>query len=284
MKLHDPDHLSSDPGAWADLTLAAFGEPDEALDRLYEIASRDQWTIAELDWSGLELTAFPLPFRQAAADLFAQLQYGELAAMMAASRMIDRLPPGPARLVCATQVADEARHVRFFANLVGRLGCEGRVRPSVQALMGEVHAADTPEATMLGMQILIEGVAHSFFQEGARLFAELPVVGPPFDAIRTVIVDWLPRLLARDESRHIAFGLHYLRTRLPALDAGRRAALERKVERWGAMVHDMAADPEVIDGVGVDGLRFGARCVQDLNLRLAQAGVATRIPEIQERR
>lgn len=281
MKLHDQTDCPSD---WAALALSAFQAPDAALDRLYEMACRDQWTVAGLDWSALDLMMFPLAFRQAAADLFAQLQYGELAAMMAASRMMDRLPAGAARLMCATQVNDEARHVRFFANLVGRLGCEGRVRPSVQALMAEVHEADTPEATMLGMQILIEGVAHSFFQEGARLFAELPALGPPFDAVKTVITDWLPRLLGRDESRHIAFGLHFLRARLPELGASERAGLERKVERWGEMVYDMAVDPDVIDAVGVDGKRLGARCVDDLNLRLAQAGVETRIRPIQEPR
>jgi hypothetical protein len=277
MKLLDETDRASD---WAELAPPAFHEPDAALDRLYELACRDQWTVAGLDWSALDLAVFPLPFRQAAADLFAQLEYGELAAMMAASRMMDRLPAGAARLVCATQVNDEARHVRFFANLIGRLGCAGRVRPSVRQLMAEVHEADTPEATMLGMQILIEGVAHSFFLEGARLFAELPALGPPFDAVKTVIADWLPRLLGRDESRHIAFGLHFLRARLPALGARERAALERDVARWGEMVYEMASDPDVIDGVGVDGKRFGARCMSDLNLRLAQAGVETRIREI----
>lgn len=281
MKLHDETDRSSD---WAYLAQSAFQAPDAALDRLYEMACRDQWTVAGLDWSALDLMMFPLSFRQAAADLFAQLQYGELTAMMAASRMMDRLPAGAARLMCATQVNDEARHVRFFANLVGRLGCEGRVRPSVHKLMAEVYEADTPEATMLGMQILIEGVAHSFFQEGARLFAELPALGPRFDAVKTVITDWLPRLLGRDESRHIAFGLHFLRARLPELAPAERAGLERKVERWGEMVHDMAVDPDVIDAVGVDGKRLGARCVADLNLRLAQAGVETRIRAIRDAR
>ena len=277
MKLLDQ---TDGPSDWADLTAQAFHEPDAALDRLYEIACRDQWTVAGLDWSAVELAAFPLPLRQAAADLFAQLHYGELTAMMGASRMMDRLPSSAARLVCATQVNDEARHVRFFANLIGRLGCAGRVRPTVRQLMGEVYEADTAEATMLGMQILIEGVAHSLFQEGARLFADFPGQGPLFDAVRTVAVDWLPRLLARDESRHIAFGLHYLRARLPALSAGQRAALERRVERWGEMVHEMAADPDLIDGVGMDGGRLGARCLVDINLRLSQVGLETRIREI----
>lgn len=103
--------------------------------------------------------------------------------------------------------------------------------------------------------------------------------GPLFDAIRTVMVDWLPRLLGRDESRHIAFGVHYLRARLPELGRERRDALERQVERWGAVVHDMASDPDIVYDAGVDGARIGARCVADINLRLAQVGVAARLRE-----
>jgi hypothetical protein len=93
------------------------------------------------------------------------------------------------------------------------------------------------------------------------------------DRIRTVVVDWLPRLLGRDESRHIAFGIHYLRTCLPGLGAERRAALERNLERWGAAVHDMASDPDVIYDAGVAGARIGTRCIADINLRLAQVGM-----------
>ena len=260
--------------------ISAFHSPDTALERLYEVACRDQWTVAGLDWSAIELGALPQPIRQAAADVFAQLHYGELAAMLGASRMMDKLPAGPFRLVCATQVNDEARHVRFFANLIGRLGCTGRVRQSVQQIMNEVHGADTPEATMLGIQILIEGVAHSFFQECARFFDDVRAEGPLFTAVRTVVVDWLPGLLARDESRHIALGLHYLKARVPQLDARARAALEYKVEHWGEMVHDMARGSDILDCVGVDERRLVTRCVADLNVRLGQVGLETRIPDL----
>jgi hypothetical protein len=39
----------------------------------------------------------------------------------------------------------------------------------------------------------------------------------------------------------------------------------------------MASDPDIIHDVGVDGGRVGTRCVTDLNLRLAQVGMETRI-------
>lgn len=261
----------------------AFARPDPHLDRLYELAARDHWTVGGLDWASIDLSAVPLPIRQAGAHLFAQLEFGELTAMMCAARMMDRLESPAARLVCATQVNDEARHARFFANLVARLGCEGQVRASTERLMREVYECDTAEGMMLGMQILIEGVAHSFFMEGARVFEAIEIEGelpPAFRAVRTVVGEWLPTLLARDESRHISFGLAYLRERLPELDRTRRHALEEKVAAWGEMVLESARDPDLIDAVGIDGIPLTRRCVEDLNLRLAQIGLETRIDPV----
>ncbi len=260
---------------------AALERPDAHLERLYDMAARDQWTIAGLDWSAVELDLLPEPLRRVAADLFAQVHHGELTAMSTAARMMDRLERPSARLVCATQVADEARHARFFENLLSRLGHPGEVRPSVRALMREVDAQETPEGAMLGMQIVIEGVAHSLFSAGARLFAELGDQGalpPAVRAAKIVVGEWLPMLLGRDESRHIAFGIAYLRERIPALDRARRDAMEVSVHRWGALVLEAARDPDLLDGVGVDGRALSARCIEDLNLRLAQVGLEARLP------
>lgn len=269
---------NANEASWRELADDALARPEAHLERLYELAARDQWTVAGLDWSAIDLSLVPAPLRQTAADLFAQLHFGELTAMSAAARLMAHLDDPAARLVCATQINDEARHARFFANLIARLGCEGRVRPSTEAMMREVAEHETPEGTMLGMQLLIEGAAHSLFLEGARAMSALEGPLPPqLAAARTVVCEWLPVLLGRDESRHIAFGLAYLRARVPALDGPRRDALEALVARWGAMLLESAREPDLIDGVGLDGLRLGARCVEDLNLRLAQIGLSTRI-------
>jgi hypothetical protein len=260
--------------------VAACHESESSLLRLYDVACRDQWTVAGLPWSRIELTALPLPIRQAAAEVFAQLHYGELTAMLSAARLLEQGPQGTFSLVCATQVNDEARHVRFFANLIGRLECTPAVRPSVRQLMGEVLAADSPELLMLGLTVMVEGVAHSLYQECARFFADFTVEGPLFDAVRLVVVDWLPRLLARDESRHIALGLHYLKARLPELDGAQRARLERKVEHWGELLHAMADGSDIVASVGVDEPRLVARCLADVNLRLAQVGLSARVREL----
>lgn len=276
----------------AALTAAALtGEPaDDGVDpspsegayleRLCELAARDQWKLDDLRWDTLDVSGLPEEFRQIAADAFAQLRWGERTAHLAAGRLLELLPQGPARAFCQTQIADEARHVEFFSRVIALCGCEGRVRPSISRLMREVEEADTPELLLLGIQVLIEGVAHSIFLESAKtlqaLLGEATYDGP-VAALRAVVGDWMPRLLARDESRHIAFGIHQLRERLPRLSAAERQRLEATLERWGASVRDQAADPDLIYGLGVDSAELCDRLIEDLNLRIAQVGLRTRI-------
>jgi hypothetical protein len=249
-------------------------------ERLCELAARDQWRLEDLDWYTLDVSGLPEEFRQTAADGFAQLQWGERTAQHAAARLVELLPEGPARAFLVTQRTDEARHVAFFERVMEVLGCEGRVRPSVQRLMREVQEADTPEALVLGMQILIEGVAHSLFQEAARVvngFEADEGLEGPLQALKKVMGEWMPRLLARDESRHIAFGIHYLRQRLPRLDGAARRQLEEKVSLWGEMVLEQARDPDLVYGIGIDGEAVCGQLIEDLNLRLGQVGLETRI-------
>ncbi len=252
----------------------------DALERLCELAVRDQWRLEALDLSALDVSSLPLVFRQAGADAFAQLHWGERTALVAARRLCALLPEGPRRRFVELQVADELRHVAFFERLISQLGCEGRRRPSVEALMREVEEARSVEELVLGMQILIEGAAHSLFMEASRWVDAIPDDEGPLRALRRVLGEWLP-LLARDESRHIAFGVHFLRERLPALTAAQLRSLEEKLVRWGDGVLAQARDPDLIEGVGLDGGALCDRLVEDLNLRIAQVGLSTRIARLE---
>lgn len=250
------------------------------LERLRELAVRDQWSLSDLDWTGVELPSLPADFRQAAADAFAQLYWGERTAELAATKLAGLLQPAAARALCELQSRDEARHAAFFEQVIARLGCQGRVRPSTERLMSEVQQAESPEAMVLGMQILIEGVAHSLFSQAGRLFEVLDRSGAMEGSQRAtwrVVAEWMPGLLARDESRHIAFGVHFLRERLPELGPRGRGRLEEKLATWGAWVLESARDPDLLLGVGVDGDALCGPLVEDLNLRIAQVGLQSRL-------
>ncbi|WP_164020270.1 diiron oxygenase [Pyxidicoccus trucidator] len=260
-----------------DLTPDALAGP--SLERLCELAARDQWRLEDLDWSSVDVSALPEPFRQTAADAFAQLQWGEQTALFAAMRLMELLPEGAARTFLATQRTDEARHVAFFERVVRLFGCEGRVRPSVLRLMQEVREAETPEALLLGMQVLIEGVAHSMFLEAVKLveaMGDIEEFDSSIRALKTLVAESMPRL-ARDESRHIAFGLHSLRRLIPQLDGAARLRLEEKVALWGEWLLEQVRDPDLVVGIGMDGDALCGRLIEDLNLRIGQVGLATRL-------
>ena len=105
--LQEHGHLSK---AWAQVSVDAFEKPDTHYWRLADHAERDQWKLADMDWDTIDFSAVPSFLRQAAADMFAQLHYGELVAMMGAARLVNEGPNFAARLFSSSQVNDEARH------------------------------------------------------------------------------------------------------------------------------------------------------------------------------
>lgn len=150
---------SSLSGLWAEMSLDAFASPDRKMERLYELAVRDPWRVEDMDWDALEMHRVPKSLRQAAAHMFAQTHYGELAALLASARLVDLRPGLPARIFCSTQVNDEARHVRWFGRLMHELDCRGEVSEPIAGLMTEVCESETPEEVILGMQLMVEGLA-----------------------------------------------------------------------------------------------------------------------------
>ncbi len=253
------------------------------LERLCELAARDQWKLDDLAWDTLDVHTLPEVFRQTAAECFVQLRRGERTAEHTAAQLLEFLPEGPERTFVMTQRIDEARHVAFFDRLIQLLGCEPPVRDSVEQLMTEVEAADSPEALVLGMQIFIESVGQSLFLAGSRAMSALEanggveLDGGPIWSLKTVLRDWMPRLLGRDESRHIAFGLHFLRQQIPQLEPTARQKLENTVAYWGRALIEPVRDPDLINAIGGDGEAVCRQLIDDLNLRLAQVGLDTRI-------
>jgi len=100
----------------------------------------------------------------------------------------------------------------------------------------------------------------------------------PYRSASKVIGEWLPNYLGRDESRHIAFGVQFLSQRIPQLSPAERHRLERQVERWGRLIVAVALDPDFLIMPGLNGQSLTQRCIRDLNVRLSNIGLETRIP------
>jgi hypothetical protein len=254
----------------------AFEDPDRCLERLYALSQRQRWSDVDVPWAQLRFDDVPEAIRHGVADLLTQVLYGELAALLCAARLVQELPELDGKLVCATQVADEAKHVRWFVQLLRQLDRPGRVRPLTLMLMHDVYAAPTTEEVVAGMQVLVEGMAHSSFAEGRAMLAEAPP-----SSLRAVVEEWLVATVAADERRHVAFGTAWLRARVPALPEERRAALEASLQRWGRLLTDTATEPDLFTDHGLPWNRFAARCVADYNARLQRCRLDYRLPSLE---
>ena len=189
---------------------------------LYEKGKTSQWNPkTDIDWNimvefGAPLpplpadSAFPYPrpaeigMSGSAWDMFrwehhvwtvSQFLHGEQGALMAAARLVEIAPDMDSKYFAATQVVDEARHVEVFSRyLREKLGELRPIDKALDTLLEEVLTESQWDMVFLGMQIIAEGYALASFRLNAALF--------PDDLIKRIT-----ERVARDEARHMSFGL-----------------------------------------------------------------------------
>jgi hypothetical protein len=199
-----------------------YAQSDGRLHALYERGKAAQWNATtDIDWAagvgtpahvGLLGPTLPLerdaslvpPERWAAFQwefhswMTSQFLHGEQGALLAAGRLVTMVPDMDTKFYAAAQAADEARHVEAYARYVELLGNIYPVNPALKRMLDTVVAESRWDIVFLGMQIIVEGLALAAFRlEYTRSFD--PVIAQ------------LTRLVAKDEARHVAFGLLALR-------------------------------------------------------------------------
>ncbi len=175
---------------------------DSAAD-LYAQAVAAQWNPDEaIDWS----TPFGLPdvVEDAVVQVLTYMIENEEAALIVPARFLGQLHPHfrEVQAVLAIQVADEARHIEVFTR---RLRMKGR-EPALSTAGGQASLKtllDEPDFSVAGflLSVLGEGTFVSLLN---FLHAHAP------DPVTRQIA----RLAARDEARHVAFGMAHLMSRI----------------------------------------------------------------------
>lgn len=206
--------------------------------RLFAAAQAAQWDPATVvDWTQPDLA--PRAAEDALVQIMTYLIENEQAALVIPARLIGQLHPHFREVMAllATQVADEARHVDVFQRRAllhcTELGVSGAgERASLQSLLDE-H--DFTLASFL-LSVLGEGTFVDLLRFLNRHAPE-PITAE------------ITRLVARDEARHVAFGVAHtahVATRDPAFLATLRAAVERR--------HDVLADTAGLNTAVFDAL------------------------------
>jgi hypothetical protein len=209
----------------------------QELESLYETAKKNQWNATTaIDWSrplgregpilNVEVTFQGARFMEpltaeerkemevrVSAWRLSQFLHGEQGSLLVCGQLVNAVPELDAKLYGATQVVDEGRHVEVFERYVKKLHKIYPVDPLLKTLIDEILASESWELKLLGMQMLIEGLAIAAF----NLMRQQ--TGDP------TLADLLDYVL-QDEGRHVNFGYFALKRAIPAMDESRRAALE----------------------------------------------------------
>jgi ribonucleoside-diphosphate reductase beta chain len=188
---------------------------------LYRRWERQQWSVAEVNpardvetWRGLS------PFiREQMLGALAELEVGEVCVTHTLGALVEHPPTEDDRIYLCTQLADEARHVRFFQTylsdacgiaLAGHEGAElegsadyahvfapelTRVTSSIRETAGD---PDAWYRALVYYHLITEGVLAATALRTTRILAKRLQLGALDEGLTNV---------TRDESRHVSFGL-----------------------------------------------------------------------------
>ncbi|MEY4949511.1 MAG: hypothetical protein RL698_1722 [Pseudomonadota bacterium] len=216
-------------------------EPDvEELRSLYHKATEAQWVAErDIDWDRpIDRDLFattplgsPLPIertsywkglddelrwnitRRTAGFRLSNFLHGEQGALMVAAQLVNAVPHTDAKFYAATQTMDEARHVEVFARYIQKLDEVQPIAPALKSVLDATLETDDWLKKLVGMQIVVEGLALYSFRD-MRALTQEPL-------LRDVLT-----YVARDESRHHAYGVQYVDRCVPLLGEAQLRDLE----------------------------------------------------------
>jgi hypothetical protein len=191
------------------------------LDDLYHRAKENQWNAAELEWDtpidpsnpiigadGSEYARMPF-FKKlsktqqetflahSTAQLLSQFLHGEQGALLTAATVAHGVPDMKAKYYAATQTVDEARHVEAYDRYINKIALHYPMVPWLKKLIDTTLQTNDFCKVMIGMNMIIEGLALGAFNNMYRQTDEPLLKSVTFNVMR-------------DESRHVSFGHIYL--------------------------------------------------------------------------
>ncbi len=119
---------------------------------------------------------------------------GEQSALMYASKIVETIPWYEAKLYASTQVIDEARHLDAFTRYLEKIGGGYPVNSNFKNYVNNIISDSRWDIVYLGGQVIAEGLTLASFSHMHAMTNE------------ELLKDML-KLIIRDESRHVAFGV-----------------------------------------------------------------------------
>ena len=168
-------------------------------------------------WKGLNAETQWELTRRTAGFRLSNFLHGEQGALMVAAQLVNAVPHTDAKFYAATQTMDEARHVEVFAKYIKKLDEVRPIAPALKTILDATLQTEDWMKKLVGMQIVVEGLALYSFREMRNLTDE-----PLLKDLLTYV--------ARDESRHHAYGVQYIARCVPCLNDAQRTELAAKLK------------------------------------------------------
>jgi ribonucleoside-diphosphate reductase beta chain len=264
--------------------------------QLYELWERQQWLTQELDFTQDREDWWGFPGEERHQRMYGLSSFfiGEQRVTEELGPMMRAAPTEEMQVFLSTQIADEARHVRFFDRFYSEVGVlesdslaarleetSAHLNPAVRTLFDEMlgarvqRLAEAPD----DLEALVEAVTlYHMVIEGM-----LALTGQHF------IIDYNERegtlpgfvrgfnFVARDEHRHVAFGARFLRD-MVSEEPTLKKAIQRTLETSLQIADQVLSPPWIEDtadyevfGVNIDETR--AFAAQALTRRLKVIGL-----------
>ena len=228
----------------------------DELDALYETAKKNQWNASTaIDWTrpiGKDGPVLNVQVAFAGSNFFTRLTaeeqkevevrvsawrlsqflHGEQGALLVCGQLVNSVPELDAKLYASTQVVDEGRHVEVYERYVKKLLKIYPVDPLLKTLIDEILATPFWELKLLGMQMIIEGLAIAAFNVMRKQTGD-PTLAQVLDYV------------LQDEGRHVNFGYFALRRSIPTMPPAWRIAsscLSSRFRGWSRMERAFACD------------------------------------------
>jgi len=203
--------------------------PPEEMMPLYGSAIDARMTPREKDTVHVETNAWVL----------SQFLHGEQGALMAATQLVASVPDMDSKYYAATQVVDEARHVEVFDRyLHEKLGNAYPVSPHLKTLLDLILKDSRWDIKLLGMQIMVEGLALASFGLMRQTMPE-------------PLLKKLLQYVMADEARHVAYGVLSLRDYYGDLPEAERLEREDFVYEAAVLMRDRLLFQQVWEKLGL---------------------------------
>jgi ribonucleoside-diphosphate reductase beta chain len=215
--------------------------------QLYALWERQNWRATELDFSvdREQWVVTPREAQESTIWSLGSFYVGEERVTADLAPFLQAAPTGEIELFLATQLVDEARHAAFFDRFGGEVMClsaddfRGRMREVEQILLSPWREVFDDGLRDVAKRIQAKPDDLGLFVEGITTY-HMVVEGFLAVTGQTLIRDYMLEhsmypgfcegfgLVERDEHRHVAFGVRFLRDAIRE-DARHRETVERTV-------------------------------------------------------